>query len=59
MLILWTGGRYVARAVLADLDPSTMDGVRATPYGRIFRPDNIICGQLPEVIQILPKCRKI
>jgi len=35
----------VPRAVLTDLDPSTIDGVRSTPYGRIFRPENIIVGQ--------------
>jgi len=44
--MLWTGGRFVARAVLTDLDPSTVDHLRGTPYGRIFRPDNVICGEL-------------
>ena len=32
-----TGGRYVPRAVLMDLEPGTMDSVRAGPYGQIFR----------------------
>ncbi|KAG5510850.1 hypothetical protein JKF63_07931 [Porcisia hertigi] len=40
-----TGGRYVPRAVLMDLEPGTMDSVRAGPYGQLFRPDNFIFGQ--------------
>jgi glutamate dehydrogenase (NAD(P)+) len=32
-----TGGRYVPRCVLMDLEPGTMDSVRAGPYGQIFR----------------------
>jgi tubulin beta len=40
-----TGGRYVPRAVLMDLEPGTMDSVRSGPYGQIFRPDNFIFGQ--------------
>ncbi|KAH8612471.1 Tubulin FtsZ family GTPase domain [Trypanosoma vivax] len=40
-----TGGRYVPRSVLIDLEPGTMDSVRAGPYGQIFRPDNFIFGQ--------------
>ena len=33
------------RAVLVDLEPGTMDSVRAGPYGQIFRPDNFVFGQ--------------
>ena len=40
-----TSGRYVPRAVLMDLEPGTMDSVRAGPYGQIFRPDNFVFGQ--------------
>ncbi|EFJ06170.1 hypothetical protein SELMODRAFT_135947 [Selaginella moellendorffii] len=40
-----TGGRYVPRAILMDLEPGTMDSVRSGPYGRIFRPDNFVFGQ--------------
>ncbi|GET93913.1 beta tubulin [Leishmania tarentolae] len=40
-----SGGRYVPRAVLMDLEPGTMDSVRAGPYGQLFRPDNFIFGQ--------------
>eukprot|EP00439_Symbiodinium_sp_Y106_P007113 s10287_g1.t1 len=29
-----TGGRYVPRAVLMDLEPGTMDSVRAGPFGQ-------------------------
>ena len=40
-----TGGRYVPRAILMDLEPGTMDSVRSGPYGQIFRPDNFVFGQ--------------
>ncbi|KAH0569737.1 beta-tubulin [Spironucleus salmonicida] len=40
-----TGGRYVPRAVLVDLEPGTMDSVRAGPFGQLFRPDNFVFGQ--------------
>ncbi len=40
-----TGGRYVPRAVLMDLEPGTMDSVRGGPYGQLFRPDNFLFGQ--------------
>jgi tubulin beta len=40
-----TGGRYVPRAVLVDLEPGTMDSVRAGQYGQMFRPDNFVFGQ--------------
>jgi len=39
------GGRYVPRAILVDLEPGTMDAVRASPFGRLFRPDNFVFGQ--------------
>nr|ACN61492.1 beta-tubulin T4 [Euplotes focardii] len=38
-------GRYVPRAVLMDLEPGTIDSVRAGPFGQLFRPDNFIFGQ--------------
>eukprot|EP00897_Mesotaenium_endlicherianum_P006971 jgi/Mesen1/6301/ME000325S05448 len=40
-----SGGRYVPRAVLMDLEPGTMDSLRAGPIGQIFRPDNFVFGQ--------------
>ena len=40
-----SGGRYVPRAILMDLEPGTMDSVRSGPYGQIFRPDNFVFGQ--------------
>ncbi|XP_066300071.1 tubulin beta-4B chain-like [Branchiostoma lanceolatum] len=40
-----TGGRYVPRAVLMDLEPGTMDSARAGPFGQLFRPDNFVFGQ--------------
>ncbi|XP_018576087.1 tubulin beta-2 chain-like [Anoplophora glabripennis] len=36
---------YVPRAVLVDLEPGTMDAVRASKYGYLFNPDNFIFGQ--------------
>jgi tubulin beta len=39
------GARYVPRAILVDLEPGTMDSVRAGPFGQIFRPDNFVFGQ--------------
>jgi len=39
------GDRYVPRAVLTDLEPGTMDAIRAGPYGQLFRPDNFVFGQ--------------
>nr|XP_027200440.1 tubulin beta-4 chain-like [Dermatophagoides pteronyssinus] len=38
-------GRFVPRAVLVDLEPGTMDSIRASPFGQLFRPDNFIFGQ--------------
>jgi len=38
-------GRYVPRAVLTDLEPGTMDAIRAGPFGGVFRPDNYVFGQ--------------
>ena len=40
-----TGGRYVPRAILMDLEPGTMDAGRAGPFGQLFRPDNFGFGQ--------------
>ena len=37
--------KYVPRAVLVDLEPGTMDSVRSSPFGQIFRPDNFVFGQ--------------
>jgi len=40
-----SGGKYVPRAILVDLEPGTMDATRASPYGGLFRPDNFVFGQ--------------
>ncbi|RMX50606.1 hypothetical protein pdam_00009644 [Pocillopora damicornis] len=37
-----TGGKYVPRAVLVDLEPGTMDSVKAGAFGQLFRPDNFV-----------------
>ncbi|CAG2169683.1 unnamed protein product, partial [Oppiella nova] len=36
---------YVPRAILLDLEPGTMDAVRSSQFGRLFRPDNFVFGQ--------------
>ena len=38
-----TGGRYVPRAILMDLEPGTMDSVRAGPFGQLFRLARGVC----------------
>ncbi|KAE8709887.1 Tubulin beta-2 chain [Hibiscus syriacus] len=40
-----SGGRYVPRAVIMDLEPGTMDSIKSSPYGQIFRPDYFVFGQ--------------
>ncbi|VDN96758.1 unnamed protein product [Rodentolepis nana] len=39
-----TGGRFVPRAVLCDLEPGTMEAIRSGPVGSLFRPDNYVFG---------------
>jgi len=48
-----TGGRYVPRAVLMDLEPGTMDSVRAGPFGQLFRPDNWAKGHYTEGAELI------
>jgi len=36
-----TGGKYVPRAVLIDLEPGTMDSVRSGPFGRSSVPTTL------------------
>ena len=40
-----TGGRNIPRAILTDLEPGTMDSIRAGPFGQLFRPDNFVFGE--------------
>uniref|UniRef100_A0A1I8HV16 Tubulin beta chain n=1 Tax=Macrostomum lignano TaxID=282301 RepID=A0A1I8HV16_9PLAT len=40
-----TGGKYVPRAVLIDLEPGTMESVRASSFGMLFQPDNLVFGK--------------
>ncbi|VDK81237.1 unnamed protein product [Litomosoides sigmodontis] len=47
-----SGGKYVPRACLVDLEPGTMDSVRAGPFGQLFRPDNFIFGSIVFYIPI-------
>ena len=38
-------GRYVPRTVLADLEANTLDMIRLSAIGNIFRPDSFITGE--------------
>lgn len=40
-----SGGKYVPRAILVDLEPGTVDAVRSGPFGELYRPDNFVYGQ--------------
>lgn len=53
------GNKYVPRAVLVDLEPGTMDAVRAGPFGQLFRPDNFVFGQSGAGKRILCAIQKI
>ncbi|BGO88442.1 hypothetical protein NBRC10512_004529 [Rhodotorula toruloides] len=37
--------KYVPRAVLVDLEPGTLDVIRSSPMGELFRPDNMVAAQ--------------
>eukprot|EP00930_Biecheleria_cincta_P023244 TRINITY_DN16823_c0_g1_i1.p1 TRINITY_DN16823_c0_g1~~TRINITY_DN16823_c0_g1_i1.p1 ORF type:complete len:506 (+),score=92.28 TRINITY_DN16823_c0_g1_i1:43-1560(+) len=37
-------GRYVPRAILTDLEPTSVDRIKASALGQLFRPDNCIVG---------------
>ncbi|PLB43446.1 tubulin beta subunit [Aspergillus steynii IBT 23096] len=37
--------KFVPRAVLVDLEPGTMDAIRSSSFGALFRPDNFVFGQ--------------
>jgi len=37
-------GKYVPRAVLVDLEPGTMDSVRAGSLGQLFKPEHYVFG---------------
>ena len=41
-----SGGKYVPRAVLVDLEPGTMDSVRSGAFGQLFKPDNFVFGKM-------------
>ncbi|XP_058789977.1 tubulin beta chain-like [Phymastichus coffea] len=37
--------RYIPRTVIVDLEPGTIDAIRSSTFGDIFRPDNFVFGQ--------------
>lgn len=37
--------RYIPRAVAVDLEPATIDAIRSSSIGDLFRPDNLISGE--------------
>lgn len=50
---VFAGGKYVPRALLVDLEPGTMDSVRGSRIGALFRPDNFIHGEIINNMQTL------
>jgi len=38
-------GKYVPRAIMVDLEPGTMDAIRSSAAGPMFKPDNFVFGQ--------------
>ena len=38
-------GKFVPRGVCVDLEPGTMENIKTSPYGKIFRPDNFVFGR--------------
>uniref|UniRef100_A0A8C4S4M8 Tubulin/FtsZ GTPase domain-containing protein n=1 Tax=Erpetoichthys calabaricus TaxID=27687 RepID=A0A8C4S4M8_ERPCA len=46
-------GRYVPRSLLVDLEPGTMDSIRSSKIGQLFRPDNFIHGEYRRCTAIL------
>ena len=40
-----SSGKWVPRSVNIDLEPGTIDAVRNSQIGNLFRPDNYIFGQ--------------
>ncbi|KAF0992403.1 hypothetical protein HZS_6321, partial [Henneguya salminicola] len=36
------GERYVPRSVLVDLEPGTIESIKSSAIGNIFKPDNFI-----------------
>jgi len=39
-----SGDRWVPRACLVDLEPGTVDVIKASPVGTLFKPDNFVFG---------------
>jgi len=39
------GSRYVPRSIMVDLEPATLNTLRNSEYGKIFKPDNFVFGQ--------------
>jgi tubulin beta len=40
-----SNGKYIPRAVLVGMEFGSMDFVRCSTFGQLFRPDNFIFGQ--------------
>ena len=40
-----SGNNYVSRSILIDLEPGTMDAIKSSKYGKIYKPDNFVFGQ--------------
>uniref|UniRef100_A0A663MVT6 Tubulin/FtsZ GTPase domain-containing protein n=1 Tax=Athene cunicularia TaxID=194338 RepID=A0A663MVT6_ATHCN len=46
--------KYVPRSILVDLEPGTMDSVRSSKIGPLFRPDNFIHGMYRNLLDVKP-----
>ena len=40
-----TDGIYVPRAILVDLDPTSLDDIKNSGFGSLYNPDNFIQGE--------------
>lgn len=40
-----TDGKYVPRAILVDLDPTSLDEIKNSGMGSLYNPDNFIQGE--------------
>eukprot|EP00457_Paulinella_chromatophora_P007426 gb/GEZN01007449.1/.p1 GENE.gb/GEZN01007449.1/~~gb/GEZN01007449.1/.p1 ORF type:complete len:474 (-),score=83.98 gb/GEZN01007449.1/:57-1478(-) len=38
-------GRYVPRSIMLDLEPGTMESIKSSKLGKLFRPNNFVFGQ--------------
>ena len=47
-------GKYVPRAILVDLEPGTMDSIKAGPMGELFKPSHFVFGTSATRVVVAP-----